>query len=165
MVSSEKHARRIVEQAFSNVGRKTHMVYFRQKNYVYFQEFVPNDGFDIRAIVVGNMAFGYYRKILKGDFKASGMDQVEMRELPVEPIKIAWKINKILKSPMLVVDMVKGMDGNYHIIEYSPICLMETQIQLRSNGVPGVYILDSEGNPEFKPGKFWVHELALKNFY
>ena len=65
---------------------------------------------------------------------------------------------------MLVVDMVKGMDGNYHIIEYSPICLMETQIQLRSNGVPGVYILDSEGNPEFKPGKFWVHELALKVF-
>lgn len=164
MVISEKQATKIVEQAFSNVGRKTHMVYFRQSNYVYFQDYVPNDGYDIRVIVVGNMAFGYYRKILKGDFRASGMDQVEMRELPADAIKIAWRVNKIIKSPMLVVDMVRGFDGKFRIIEYSPTCLMEKQKQLLVNDVPGAYILDSEGNPQFKPGKFWVHELALKEF-
>src|SRR4030042_3846139 len=65
LVRTREESRRIVEQAFSRNGRKTHLNCFRQKNYVYFQEYVPNDGYDIRAIVIGNMVFGYYRKVLE----------------------------------------------------------------------------------------------------
>ncbi len=164
LVSSKKQARKIIKQTFSNVGRKTHVIYFRQKNYVYFQDYIPNDGYDIRVIVANNMAFGYYRKILKGDFRASGMDQVEKGDLPSEAIRIACGVNKILKSPMLVVDMVRANDGNFQIIEYSPTCLMETPEQLHVKNVPGVYLIDHDGNPQFQPGKYWVHELAIKEF-
>ncbi len=93
LVTSLKQSRKIVEQAFSQVGRSTFEVYFRQKGYVYFQDYIPCDGYDIRVIAVGNMAFGYYRKALKGDFRASGMNQVEKRDLPPEALRIAWDVN------------------------------------------------------------------------
>ena len=64
------------------------MISYRQKNLVCFQEFIPNDGYDIRVIVVGNQIFGFYRKVPQGDFRASGMNIEEMRELPVEAMKI-----------------------------------------------------------------------------
>ena len=69
LVSTPRKARRVVRQAFSRNGRGVHVPWYRQKNYVYFQEFIPNDGYDLRVILVGNWAFGYYRKVLKGDFR------------------------------------------------------------------------------------------------
>ncbi len=164
LVRTLKHSRKIVEQAFSRNGRKTHVIYFRQKDYVYFQDFVPNDGYDIRAIVVGNWVFGYYRKVLEGDFRASGMDLVEKRGLPEEAMKTARKVNKIIKSPQLVVDMLHGLDGKYYVIEFSPICQMETSEQLHVNGVPGAYVFDDDESFHFEEARYWVHELALREF-
>ncbi len=162
-VSSPKHGRRIVEQSFSRIGRASHLVYLRQKDYVYFQDYAANDGYDIRVIVVGNWVFGYYRKVLAGDFRASGMNLVEKRELPAEAMRIALRVNEVVKSPMLVVDMVHGLDGKYYIIEFSPVCTMEFPEQLHVDGVPGVYIFDGVAF-HFEKGKYWVHELALRKF-
>lgn len=163
LVHSKTHARKIIEQVFSPTGRKTHQVSFRQKNYIYFQEFIPNDGYDIRVIVVGNWVFGYYRKVLEGDFRASGMNLVEKRELPEEAMRIALKAYEAIKSPKIVVDMVHGTDGKYHIIEYSPICQMEFPEQLHVGGVPGVYLFENDSFV-FKKGRYWLHELALQEF-
>lgn len=164
LVTSLKQSRKIVEQAFSQVGRSTFEIYFRQKDYVYFQDYIPCDGYDIRVITVGNMAFGYFRKALKGDFRASGMNQVEKRELPPEALRIAWDVNRTIKSPILVVDMIHGWDGKYYIIEFSPTCQMVSPEQLHVNDVPGAYLLEPDGTIQFKPGKYWVHELALREF-
>jgi glutathione synthase/RimK-type ligase-like ATP-grasp enzyme len=164
LLSDSRQAKKIVEQAFSPLGRKTHMHYVRQKNYIYFQKFIPNDGYDIRVILVGNWAFGYYRKALKGDFRASGMNLVEKRDLPKPAIAIALKLNAIIKSPMLVVDMLHGSDGQYTVIEYSPACQMETPEQFHLNGVPGVLICDEDANCHFEPHRYWAHELALREF-
>jgi hypothetical protein len=60
--------------------------------------------------------------------------------------------------------MLHGVDGQFHIIEYSPICQMESPEQLHVNGVPGVYIFDEDGNFRFQPGRYWAHELALREF-
>lgn len=164
LVRTRKRGRKIVEQAFSRIGRKTHQVYFRQKNYIYFQDYVPNDGYDIRAIVIGNWVFGYYRKVLEGDFRASGMDLLERRALPEEAMKIALKVNKIIKSPMLAVDMLHGLDGKYYVIEFSPICKMETAVQLEVDGVPGVYVFEDDESFHFEKGRYWAHELILREF-
>ncbi len=163
LVRDETRARAIVEEAFSQTGRKTHNVVFRQKNYVYFQDFVQNDGYDLRVIVVGSWLFGYYRRALAGDFRASGMNQVEKRDLPSEAMQIALRLNQIIKSSMLVVDMVHGTDGTYQIIEYSPICQMEKPEQLHVNGIAGAYIAEN-GRFYFRPGRYWVNELALRQF-
>jgi len=164
LVRDQKQARKIVEQAFSISGRATHLLYFRQKNYVYFQEYVQNDGYDIRVLIIGNWAFGYYRRVLEGDFRASGMNIIEKRGLPEEAIRIAWRTNQIIKSPMLVVDLVHGLDGKYTIIEFSPICQVEKPAQLAINDIPGAYIIENDGSISFIEGKFWVHELALREF-
>lgn len=163
-VRNQKRALHIIRQSFSRNGRATHLLTLRQKDYVYFQNYIPNDGYDIRVILVGNFMFGYYRKVLRGDFRASGMDQVEKRALPPEAIKLALSVNKIVKSPLLVVDMVHGADGKYYVIEFSPMCQMKLPEQLHVNGIPGVYILDDDDSFHFQPGKYWVYELAIKEF-
>jgi glutathione synthase/RimK-type ligase-like ATP-grasp enzyme len=164
LVRTEKDARRIVKQAFSRLGRATYTNHFRQKNYIYFQDFIPNDGHDIRAIVIGNRVFGYYRKVLGGDFRASGMNLVEMRGLPDAAMRLALRVNEFIKSPMLAVDMLHALDGNYYVIEYSPVCLSELPEDLHVNGVPGVYILGGSQSFHFEPGKYWLAELALREF-
>lgn len=164
LVRTPKQARKIITQAFSRNGRRVHVNYFRQKNYVYFQDYIPNDGYDVRVILVGNWAFGYYRKVLQGDFRASGMHMVEKRELPEGAILTAWKLNQFVKSPLLVVDMLRGQDDKFTIIEFSPICQMETPEQLHVRGIPGVYIIGDDGSIHFEQGRYWVHELALREF-
>jgi glutathione synthase/RimK-type ligase-like ATP-grasp enzyme len=43
-----------------------------EKNYVYFQEFVPNDGYDLKVVVVGDKLSFIARNVRKNDFRASG---------------------------------------------------------------------------------------------
>ncbi len=164
LVPTPRKARRVVRQAFSRNGRGVHVPWYRQKNYVYFQEFVPNDGYDLRVILVGNWAFGYYRKVLKGDFRASGMGDVEKRDLPEEAIRIARRVQQSVRSPQIVVDMVHGLDGRFAIVEFSIICQVETAEQLKVDGVPGVYVIGDNGELHFEKGRYWVHELALRQF-
>ena len=104
MIHSKKQCLTVIKKAFSRGGRKTHVPYVSQKNYVYFQDYIPNDGYDVRIIVTGNSLFGYYRKTIQGDFRASGMGLYEKRELPVDAMQIARSVNNVLKSPMLVVE-------------------------------------------------------------
>ncbi len=165
LIRTPKQAQRIIRQAFSENGRKSHVNYARQKNYVYFQDFIPNDGFDIRVIVTGNMVFGFFRKVLPGDFRASGMHHEEMRELPLEVMQIARAVNGVIQSPLLVVDMVHGLDGKYYINEYSPLCQMSTLHQLKVNGVGGAYIFDSDDTCHFEPLNSWVQELGIREFF
>ncbi|MFZ2095740.1 MAG: hypothetical protein WAV05_03795 [Anaerolineales bacterium] len=164
LVRNVGQARKIVKQSFSGSGRRTHLAYCKQKNYVYFQDFVPNDGYDIRVIVLGNWVFGYYRKVLEGDFRASGMGLVELRDLTKEPMLIARNVNKMIKSPMLAIDMVKGMDGKYYILEFSPLFEVNTTSQLRVNDIPGLYIFDDDETYHFEEHRYWIQELALKQF-
>jgi glutathione synthase/RimK-type ligase-like ATP-grasp enzyme len=98
LVHNFNQAKQIIRQAFSITGRKSHMLYYQQKDYVYFQEFIPNDGYDIRVIVVGNWVFGSYRKAPPGDFRASGMKLEVRRELPEEAMKIARRVYEVVNS-------------------------------------------------------------------
>jgi len=165
LIRTPEEAKKLIRQAFSQNGRKIHIVYARQKNYIYFQEYIPNDGYDIRVIVVGNFVFGFYRKAPKGDFRASGMHLEEMRSLPDEAIKIARNVYKKINSPLLAVDMVHGLDGNFYINEFSPIFEMSTLNQLKVDGVSGAYVFDKNEEYQFFECKYWVHELALKEFF
>lgn len=43
-----------------------------EKGYAYFQELVPNDGYDLKIVVVGDKLSFIVRDVRKGDFRASG---------------------------------------------------------------------------------------------
>ena len=165
LVRSPAQCRKIVERVFSRNGRKSHVNYFRQKNSVYFQEYIPNDGYDIRVIVIGERAFGYYRRVLPGDFRASGMGLEEKRALPFEAMQVARRLYKAVQSPMLAVDMVHGLDGQYRVIEYSPVCQVEyPDQQLQIDGVSGAYVFEDDDTYHFQKGVWWPHELSLREF-
>lgn len=44
----------------------------KEKGYVYFQEFIPNNGYDLKVVVVGNKLSFIARATRSGDFRASG---------------------------------------------------------------------------------------------
>lgn len=44
----------------------------RERGYVYCQEFIPNDGYDLKIVVCGNKLTFLCRNTRKGDFRASG---------------------------------------------------------------------------------------------
>lgn len=94
----------------------------RQKGYAYFQEFIPNEGFDLRVIVIGNKAFAIQRKIREGDFRASGSGLISYNKelFSKELIKVAFSINERVRSQSLVLDFVQHKQtGQLYVVEVS----------------------------------------------
>lgn len=94
----------------------------RQKGYAYFQEFIPNDGFDLRVIVIGNKAFAIRRETRQDDFRASGSGEISYeRELFNEQlIQSVFEINQRIMSQCLALDFVKDMKtGQLYAVEIS----------------------------------------------
>ncbi|WP_404413644.1 hypothetical protein LG277_09520 [Vreelandella aquamarina] len=82
--------------------------FLRERNYAYFQDFIPNNDSDIRVIVIGKRAFAIKRMVREGDFRASGSGQIiyDPAQIPQECIKIAFEISKRLGSQCLAYDFV-----------------------------------------------------------
>lgn len=47
-----------------------------EKDYVYLQQFIPNDGYDMKIVVVGDKCCGFYRPVRTHDFRASGGGEI-----------------------------------------------------------------------------------------
>src|SRR5690606_25754870 len=73
-------------------------MYSREKGYVYFQDFIEKNTFDIRVIIVGDRAFAIKRLIRQNDFRASGSGNIiyDINEIDFECIRISFKINEKL---------------------------------------------------------------------
>lgn len=92
-----------------------------QKNYAYFQEFIPNNKFDIRITVIGNRAFGFIRYNRDNDFRASGSGKLDydIRKIPLECVKIAHEISKNSGFQSMAYDFLIDPDGKPVIGEIS----------------------------------------------
>lgn len=79
-----------------------------EKNYLYAQDFVPNNNSDIRIIVIGDRAFAIKRLVRDGDFRASGSGKIiyDKMQIPIECIKIAFETTKKIKSQCASYDFV-----------------------------------------------------------
>lgn len=91
-----------------------------QQDYVYFQDFIPDNSFDIRVIVIGKRAFAIKRLVRDGDFRASGSGRLiyEPIQIPSECITIAFQVTSRLASQCCAFDFV--YDGNdWAIVEIS----------------------------------------------
>lgn len=67
-----------------------------QKDYIYFQKFLPDNPNDIRITVIGERAFGYIRYNRKGDFRASGSGNfnTDPKNIPIDAVRIAHDFAK-----------------------------------------------------------------------
>lgn len=96
-------------------------MYSREKGYVYFQEFIPDNTFDIRIVVVGDKAFALKRMTRKGDFRASGSGNIIYRKEEIDErcVKIAFEVNEKLKAQSIAYDFVFDKENNPLIVEIS----------------------------------------------
>ena len=164
LVRTPQKARRIVRKAFSRNGRSIYVPWLRQKNYVYFQEFIPNDGYDIRVIVVGNRAFGYYRKVLGGDFGRRGWTRSKSGRSPRRPSGSPGGPCNASAAPRSWSTWSTAWTAAMRSSNSPSSARSETPEQLLVDGVPGVYIIEDDGDIRFEKGHYWVHELALREF-
>lgn len=151
-----------VSVVFSEKGRKSSFLFQNQKDYVYAQSFIEDATFDLRIIIIGNMAFGYYRYPNEGDFRASGAGNFEKKAIPVDALKLAVEIRDKLQCRQIGVDLLYSEKANkYMIIETSVFNQIDTPVQLEVDGVAGYYDITNLDGIKFKEGKFWVQELIL----
>ena len=93
----------------------------RQKGYVYFQDFAPDNDSDIRVIVIGERAFGIKRWVRPGDFRASGSGNFsyEPEHIDSSSIELAFESARKLGSSCTAFDFVRKTDGSLVVLEMS----------------------------------------------
>lgn len=93
----------------------------REKGYVFFQDFIPNNNFDIRVIVIENKAFAVKRMVRRNDFRASGSGKIvyEEENFPIDTIKLSLTLADKLQSQCIAFDFVYDSSENPLIVEVS----------------------------------------------
>ena len=95
--------------------------YPREKGYIYFQEFMPENSFDIRVIVIGDKAFALKRLVRDNDFRASGGGKIvyDMDEIDERCVKIALDVNRRLYCQSIAYDFIFNEKNEPLIVEIS----------------------------------------------
>ena len=92
------------------------------KGYIYFQDFIPENEFDSRIVVIGNRCFAVRRYCRKGDFRASGSGIKGYATELFDPkiIQTAFETAKKLKSKSVAFDFIwDGKEPKIVEISYS----------------------------------------------
>ena len=92
-----------------------------EKGYVYFQDFIPNNTFDLRVYVVSHRAFSIKRMVRKGDFRASGSGSLiyDKAQLDERCVQIAFQVANALKAQSAALDFVFDSNNQPEIVEIS----------------------------------------------
>ena len=93
----------------------------REIGYACFQDFVPNNSFDIRVCVVGNKAFALKRFTRDGDFRASGSGNIvyDKQQIDERCVRIAFDVNKKLRTQSIAFDFVFDRNKQPLMVEMS----------------------------------------------
>ena len=96
-------------------------MYSREKGYVYFQDFIPYNQFDIRIIVIEDKAFAFKRLVRENDFRASGSGNIIYTKAEIDErcVKIAFEVNEKLKAQSIAYDFIFDKENNPLIVEIS----------------------------------------------
>lgn len=129
----------------------------REKGYVYFQDFVANNSFDIRVVAIGEKAFAIKRMVRKDDFRASGSGVIsfEMNEIPEQCIILSFEVLHKIKAQCLAFDFVFDAEGKASIVEISFGFAM-----LAYDSCPGYWTEDLNWhNGPFNPQNWMIEDL------
>lgn len=100
-------------------NKKEQAINSKEKAYVYLQDFMPNNTFDTRIVLVGDVAYGVRRFNRKNDFRASGSGKFDFNPEQIDKkiIELAFKINKRLKMQSVAFDFIYDSNKNPKIVE------------------------------------------------
>lgn len=128
-----------------------------EKNYVYFQEFLPNNDFDTRITVIGDRAFGFRRFNRPGDFRASGSGRIDHDpdQINLECVDLALNVSKMLGVQSMAYDMLRDVRGNVVIGEMS-----YTYLDWVVEKCPGHWLKDGK----WLSGHIWPEKAQVDDF-
>lgn len=92
-----------------------------EKNYAYFQKFLPGNLYDTRVVVIGNRAFAFRRFNRKNDFRASGSNNNDLNPEKVDTqfVKLAFEISEEMKFQSMAYDFIYDENKKPGVIEIS----------------------------------------------
>jgi glutathione synthase/RimK-type ligase-like ATP-grasp enzyme len=92
----------------------------REKGYIYFQDYIAENLYDIRIVVVRNKAFAIKRMVRENDFRASGSGNIlyDRHLFEESTIKLSFEIADKLCTQCVAFDYVHDK-GDYLIVEIS----------------------------------------------
>lgn len=130
----------------------------REVGYVYFQDFIPNNEFDVRIVIIGDRALGEKRFVRKNDFRASGSGIYSYEGIDVFTLKTAFDIFNKLSAQSLAFDFIYD--------KYNMPLIVEISYGFGTEGIGNVTgYWDKDLN--WHKGKFdlygWMVEEVLKN--
>jgi glutathione synthase/RimK-type ligase-like ATP-grasp enzyme len=133
----------------------------RQRGYIYFQDYLPNNDSDIRVIVIGERAFGIKRWVRPGDFRASGSGRFsyDPADIDRDCIELAFESARKLGGSCLAFDFVRTLEGQPVILEVSYGFIKEVY-----DPCPGYW----DAALKWHEGKFnpqaWMVDLVMERF-
>jgi hypothetical protein len=91
-----------------------------ERGYIYFQDFIPDNSYDIRIIVIGKRAFSLKRWCRDNDFRASGSgrNDFSLGKQSEKCAEISFRVASLLKTQSCAFDFV-FQDGKPQIVEIS----------------------------------------------
>lgn len=113
---------RVVKWGFKGIFvDKQYKVFPKQRNYVYFQEFIPDLTYDIRLIVIGDKCFYLKRNTRDNDFRASGSGMLEFAPgaFNLDAVEIAFKAAKQLNMICVAYDFIFDTKDKPLVVEIS----------------------------------------------
>jgi len=101
----------------------------RERGYVYFQEFLPQNAFDTRITIIGDRAFGFMRANRPNDFRASGSGSIvyEREKIDKRFIEIAFRVADRIGTQSLAFDFLYNSQYEPVICEIS-YCYMSSSV-------------------------------------
>ncbi len=107
--------------------------------YAYFQDFMQDNNFDIRAFLIGNRAVAVKRMNRENDFRASGSGRLiyDKEQISLDYIKTSFEIKKQLNVQSLAIDFLHNSNGQVIVSEISYNCGLET-----NKDYPGYWTAD-----------------------
>jgi hypothetical protein len=137
-------------------GEDPYPYWQRDKNYAYFQEFMPNNTYDTRVTVIGDRAFAFRRMTRPNDFRSSGsgilsydIDKIDQRF-----IEIAFQISNKLGFQSMAYDFMYGPNGEARFCEISYDYLDTTVFNC-----PGYW----DSKLDWHEGNFWPQLFHLSD--
>ena len=127
-----------------------------EKGYIYFQDFIPDNTYDTRIVIIGNRAFGFRRFNRENDFRASGSGNFDLEpsKIDLRCIKIAFDISKRLKFQSMAYDFL-FRENCPVVVEISYTFPDHTLIKCRGYWKPDLTWVE---------GNMWPEEAQVEDF-
>lgn len=111
--------RNVLLSVFPSLCRDKRYLIPSERGYVLFQDFIENDGYDTRVVVIGDRAFAIRRLCRENDFRASGSGRIlyDKKYFDEKIIKMAFDMSKKLKASLINFDFIIDKTGNPHVCE------------------------------------------------